>query len=330
MIRILALVFAAFALIAATDPANRPSQLAPYFDGEVYDPGEFAWLKGAFEEATPQEKATFEAIDDWLNACWETGRETALAQLAERGVTVDDPKRLLLGAIDCSLVSSRPDTGKYSDYDAMVAALQHTRPIFDALKSSAELANLLITDKDDDLAAQLEKRTVQEQMLRNSFSWVWRSQPGFPHLTEEQKPIFSALLSGETMRVDHANTQWLKAIVKGRGWPTVSMVGEEASRKAWLLVQHADQDPVFQLDTLRMMEPLVDQGEVSPRNYAYLYDRVMLKLTGKQRYATQMWCKDGKMEPQPLEDEGAVAAQRAKMTLDPLKEYRKNFPETCG
>lgn len=330
MIRVLASILAGFALIAATDPPERPAQLEPYFEGEHYDPGEFAWLKGAFGEASPEEKATFEKINLWLEQCWETGRQTALAQLAERGVVVDDPQRLLLGAIDCSLVSSRPDTGKYSDYDAMVAALRQTRPIFDALRSSAELTNLLITDKDDALAAQLEKRTVQEQILRNSFSWVWSNQPGFPQLGQNQKAIFSALLSGETMRVDHANTQWLKAVVEEKGWPTVSMVGEKASRKAWLLVQHADQDPVFQLDTLRMMEPLVDQGEVSPRDYAYLYDRVMLKLTGKQRYATQMWCQDGKMEPQPLEDEATVAELRTKMTLDPLEEYRKNFPETCG
>jgi hypothetical protein len=35
------------------------------------------------------------------------------------------------------------------------------------------------------------------------------------------------------------------------------------------------------------MEPLVAQGEVTKQNYAYLYDRIMLKLAGKQRYATQ-------------------------------------------
>lgn len=324
----LALIAAMWVVAAA--PAERPPEVEPYFDGDTYDPGQFEWLKGSFDDATPEEQASFEAVDGWLDACWEAGRETAIAELAERGVAVSDPARLVVGDIDCSLISSRPRTDVYADYDAMVVALQQTKPIFDTLKISADLANLLISDEEDDLASQLEKRTVQEQMLRNAFGWAWSEHPGVPETTEQQRPIFTALLSGEIMRVDHANTQWLKSIVAKHGWPTVSMVGEKASRKAWLLAQHADQDPIFQLDVLRMMEPLVEQEEVSPRDYAYLYDRVMLKLTGTQRYATQMWCKDGKMQPQPLEDEAAVAAQRAKMTLEPLEEYRKNFSETCG
>jgi hypothetical protein len=92
---------------------------------------------------------------------------------------------------------------------------------------------------------------------------------------------------------DHANTEWLKGIVAERGWPTISQVGEEAAFNAWLLVQHADHDPLFQLRSLRLMEPLVAQGEVTKQNYAYLYDRIMLKLAGKQRYATQVMCRDG-------------------------------------
>ena len=43
-----------------------------------------------------------------------------------------------------------------------------------------------------------------------------------------------------------------------------------------------------------------------------------------------MWCKDGRMEPQPIEDEGAVEDLRKQMLLEPFAEYRKNFPETCG
>ncbi len=42
------------------------------------------------------------------------------------------------------------------------------------------------------------------------------------------------------------------------------------------------------------MEPLILSGEVSKGDYAYLYDRVMLKISGKQRYGTQAMCLDGK------------------------------------
>jgi len=108
------------------------------------------------------------------------------------------------------------------------------------------------------------------------------------------------LNSAEMGRLDRANTNWLKQVVAEHGWPTYSLVGEDASRKAWLLAQHADHDPVFQLDVLGLMEPLVEAGEVNKTDYAYLYDRVMLKLIGTQLYATQVTCEDGKRIPRPV------------------------------
>lgn len=77
------------------------------------------------------------------------------------------------------------------------------------------------------------------------------------------------------------------------------------------------------------MEPLVAEGEVSKGNFAYLYDRIMLKLNGEQRYATQMSCRDGAYVPQPLEEAGRVDELRAEMELDPLSEYLTNFPASC-
>ena len=48
------------------------------------------------------------------------------------------------------------------------------------------------------------------------------------------------------------------------------------------------------------MEKLVATGDVDPRNFAMLTDRVQLKLVGKQKYGTQWTCKDGKRVPLPL------------------------------
>lgn len=110
-------------------------------------------------------------------------------------------------------------------------------------------------------------------------------------------------------------------IDRNGGWPKISTVGEEASRSAWLLVQHADADPPFQLRALRLMEPLVASGEVSKSDYAYLYDRVMLKIAGKQRYGTQATCRGGNRVPQPLESESSVDSRRAEVGLPPISEY---------
>jgi DNA-binding IclR family transcriptional regulator len=46
--------------------------------------------------------------------------------------------------------------------------------------------------------------------------------------------------------VDRDNTRWLGELVNRQGWPGRSLVGEDGAAAAWLLAQHADQDPTLQ------------------------------------------------------------------------------------
>jgi hypothetical protein len=109
------------------------------------------------------------------------------------------------------------------------------------------------------------------------------------------------------------------------------VVGKKAAGRAWLLVQHADHDPAFQLTALRLMEPLVVKGEVSKPDYAYLYDRIMLKLNGKQRFGTQFGGCDGEeYKLRPLEDEKQLAILRAEYELQLISEYRASMKKMAG
>lgn len=125
--------------------------------------------------------------------------------------------------------------------------------------------------------------------------------------------------------IDRENTAWLKGIVEARGWPGTSRVGVDGSDAAWLLVQHADHDLPFQRRCLAMLEEAVAKGEASPRNLAYLTDRVMLKERGVQRFGTQFRNGPTGPEPQPLEQPESVDELRATMGLEPLSEYAKGF-----
>ena len=78
------------------------------------------------------------------------------------------------------------------------------------------------------------------------------------------------------------------------------------------------------------MEPLVATGEVNSKNYAYLYDRVMLKLVGKQRYATQMTCRAGRYVPEPVEDDRKVEELRRAVGLDTLIDYEQRMIKAAG
>jgi len=91
-------------------------------------------------------------------------------------------------------------------------------------------------------------------------------------------------------------------------------------------VQHADQDLALQNDVLARMKPMVDTGEVTRIDYAYLYDRIAVAEHRKQLYGTQF--KDG--EPQPIEDEANVDVRRKEIGLGTMAEYRQDMLRMYG
>ena len=58
------------------------------------------------------------------------------------------------------------------------------------------------------------------------------------------------------------NEDLIRKIVKEHGWPGISLVGEDGSRAAWLVVQHMDGDLDFQRSCLALMQEAWDRGEV--------------------------------------------------------------------
>jgi len=136
------------------------------------------------------------------------------------------------------------------------------------------------------------------------------------------------IVVGNEMDVDARNTARLKEIIAKHSWPTFSMVGEDGATAAWLIAQHADQDPKFQRSVLAMMEKLLPEGEASSSNYAYLYDRTH----SPQRYGTQGACvAPGKGEPREIENAEAVDERRASMSIRPQKlaEYIGFISKLC-
>jgi hypothetical protein len=96
------------------------------------------------------------------------------------------------------------------------------------------------------------KRDLREELLQRS------EQDQAPRGTPE--PDFETMVS-----VDADNLAWLKDVVTEVGWPGRSMVGEDGAHAAWLLAQHADQDPAFQRGCLELLTQAVASGEASSR-----------------------------------------------------------------
>src|SRR5690349_5497904 len=94
---------------------------------------------------------------------------------------------------------------------------------------------------------------------------------------------------------DLNNLTKAKEIIKKYGWLKISQIGKDGQNNLWLIVQHADQDILFQQTALKTMEKLKGTKELNMENYAFLYDRVQCNLNYKQLYGTQVvWTNNGK------------------------------------
>ena len=117
---------------------------------------------------------------------------------------------------------------------------------------------------------------------------------------------------------DGSHTARMRRVLSEHGWPTTALVGTDGSAAAWLLVQHADAAPDFQLAALTLMEPLLSSGQVKRQNYAYLWDRTHRP----QRYGTQGSCVGkGNWKPNVIDSPELVEARRKEMEMEPLIDY---------
>lgn len=159
------------------------------------------------------------------------------------------------------------------------------------------------------LAREIKKMRDEDQKLR--FKWSGMIRKGKSD-SKKFKELTQTLIAK-----DRANTARMREIVDEFGWPTYDLVGRGPSNSAWLIVQHADRNPLFQMKCLPLLKKAVDQGQANPSNYAYLYDRVQVAKGGKQLYATQSSSNNGLYEGNfyPIDDESKVQKRREAMNI---------------
>jgi hypothetical protein len=135
--------------------------------------------------------------------------------------------------------------------------------------------------------------------------------------------------SDEGMRaqaaLDSANVRRLEEIIARHGWPGRSLVGQDGSVAAFLVLQHADE--ATQERHLPLVRAAAQAGELLPSMAAMLEDRVRMRRGEKQLYGTQLRTEAGSSQPTlwPVEDEANVDARRAAVGLPPLATYLRGF-----
>ena len=137
----------------------------------------------------------------------------------------------------------------------------------------------------------------------------------------------TGLKPGATLKqIDQDLTTQLKEIFYAKGWPTIRLVGIDASNAAMLILTHsADHD--FQRTLLPQLEQLADQGRIDGSSLALVVDKELIASGKLQRYGSQFKVLNGEMAMYGVEDPAGLDARRAQVLLPPMDAYKQQLSE---
>ena len=145
-------------------------------------------------------------------------------------------------------------------------------------------------------------------------------------LSEEDQDVAIKDIADEITRHDIADQAALKKMLPKQGWFKKSEIGDKAETAAFLIVQHAVNNPALMHSTLSKIEAAVKQGEADGGQFALMYDRIALEFDHKpQRYGSQVQCMEGKWTAPELEDPEHVDERRRSVGLSSEADYLESF-----
>ncbi|MBX7108515.1 MAG: hypothetical protein K1X61_07710 [Chitinophagales bacterium] len=125
--------------------------------------------------------------------------------------------------------------------------------------------------------------------------------------------------------IDSTNQIVVEALINKYGWLDRSIFGAASNYVCYIVIQHAPIEK--QKKYLPMLMQSVADDESRSVDLAYLQDRVLMRENKKQIYGSQLVPdkETGGWKFYPIEDEKNVNIRRAKIGLEPMEEYAKNF-----
>ena len=323
--------------LAKPDPSSAsggvPQALVSRIDGGHFNSKDYLWARGAFPGANTAEIIQWQEMLNYSRRCAGPVPVTVAAEAKSLGVNQTSMFAINYASDVCAEISiAVRAVANLKSWDEFTRSVEEARPYYSAYMFAVSTAVESISAQKTP-RAQLARMALRDQMLRTAIFWGEGGASDAPQIGSSARSVLKIDFERAIRDADHANTIMLKNIVSEQGWPQISRVGREAANNAWLIVQHADDDPLFQVRALRLMKPLLRRAEVNRASYALLYDRVLLVLSGKQYYGTQFTCHLHAWTPLPIDDQKNVDQRRVRMGLPVISEYAKvvvrNFGTRC-
>ena len=121
-------------------------------------------------------------------------------------------------------------------------------------------------------------------------------------------------------------TAELQQIVKESGWPTIALVGIEASNSAMLILTHTP-DHAWQRQLLPQLQALADADKIDGSGLALVVDKELVAEGKYQRYGSQFKFINGAMAMYAVEDPSGLDQRRAKALLPPMDVYKEQLSQ---
>jgi hypothetical protein len=140
---------------------------------------------------------------------------------------------------------------------------------------------------------------------------------------EEIDSIDEKTISQNLGRTDSLNYEVLLNIFNQQGFLGSTEIGSNGTHNYWLLVQHQDKHPDFQLRVLSQMKLHAEKGSMSYLDYAYLIDRVKINTNQLQVYGTQMSLNidSSSYIPKPVIEPEKLNERRTSIGLPTIEDY---------
>jgi len=290
-----------FFLILTTSYLFSISILAQSYDALIGKANQF-YLNKDYQNSGEQFDAAFQIREGKKSDYYNAACSWAQAGASQKAIAYLE-NAIKGGYLDINWMKKDKDLRSLKKEESWVKLMENFQKVVDDYEK----------DFDKLLKKQLDEIFMKDQFLRKMLDYVIED---FGSDSDEFKYLIKLMNEQDSL-----NEAQLITIIKEKGWPKISEVGNTANMTAFLVIQHAPLET--QEKYLPFLKSSVKEGESFGGHLAYLEDRILISKGKKQLYGTQL-NYDPKTDTQsvaPIENPININKRRASVGLGTIEAY---------
>lgn len=227
--------------------------------------------------------------------------------------------------LKAAIQKGAPAEDIYTDTDFINLYKTSLWPIIDSMLIN-NYKSSLVKVKHPNISIELWKMGIEDQRFKTLHN---NYKKDFPPNGSKKLQKFNM----KRTQIKKAREKELDRIIRKIGWPSPYKVGDQASKTAFLIVQHSMNG--IKRKYVRLVHKEMKENQIPAKYYAFLKDRFLIQKKGYQMYGTQIGGRvktntQGNPEIyeyylKPLQKPEEVDSLRSLLGLKPLNKYLKNW-----